>query len=175
MRSTEDGKAWQALIDYHANGSLMGVYGEGLGGKPDVRNFTFGAKVTDIRPDPGPVPLPVLPAAWPSFWRHGQWNEVRARIVGNPPHITTWANGVKMMEWTETELRHPATGSIGLQVHGGGDLTSQFVRYRNIRVKRLAPDNQLTAAEQREGWQLDRKSTRLNSSHIPLSRMPSSA
>src|SRR6185369_17590596 len=35
LRSTEDGKAWQALIDYHEKGSLMGVYGEGLGAKPD--------------------------------------------------------------------------------------------------------------------------------------------
>jgi len=25
-----------------------------------------------------------------------------------------------------------------LQVHGGGDFTKQFVRYRNIRVQRLA-------------------------------------
>ena len=34
LRSTEDGKAYQAMIDYHAGGNLMGVYGEGLGGKP---------------------------------------------------------------------------------------------------------------------------------------------
>ena len=40
LRSTEDGKAWQAMIDYHADGNLMGVYGEGLGGKPSVRNFS---------------------------------------------------------------------------------------------------------------------------------------
>jgi hypothetical protein len=26
---------------------------------------------------------------------------------------------------------------IGMHVHGGGDFTKQFVRYRNIRVKRL--------------------------------------
>jgi hypothetical protein len=31
----------------------------------------------------------------------------------------------------------PAKGHIGLQVHGGGDMTKLFVRYRNIRVKRL--------------------------------------
>ena len=28
-------------------------------------------------------------------------------------------------------------GGIALQVHGGGDYTKQFVRYRNIRVKEL--------------------------------------
>ncbi len=105
-----------------------------------MRNYSFGdtpqeivARITGTPP----TPLPVLPESWPHFWRHGQWNELRARIVGNPPQITTWINGVKLMEWKETELRHPATGGIALQVHGGGDMTKQFVRYRNIRVKRL--------------------------------------
>jgi len=140
LRSTEDGKAWQAMIDYHAGGNLMGIYGEGLGGKPSVRNYSFKDKVTEIVATPAgepPVALPVLPDAWPYFWRHGQWNELRARIVNNPPHITTWINGVKIMEWQEKEVRHPATGAIALQVHGGGDHTKEFVRYRNIQVKRL--------------------------------------
>jgi hypothetical protein len=139
LRSTEDGTAYQAMIDYHGGGNLMGVYGEGgLGGKPSVLNFSFTDKVTVIIPRTNaPVPLPVLPESWPYFWRHGQWNELRARIVNNPPTVTTWINGVKFMEWTETEKRHPDTGSIGLQVHGGGDSTKQFVRYRNVRIKRL--------------------------------------
>lgn len=137
LRSTEDGKAWQAMIDYHANGNLMGVYGEGLGGKPNAANFHFGEKVTEVKAEEAPVPFPVLEASWPLFWRHMEWNELRARIVDNPPHITTWINGVKIMEWQETEVRHPAKGGIALQVHGGGDHTREFVRYRNIRVKRL--------------------------------------
>jgi hypothetical protein len=139
LRSTEDGTAYQAMIDYHANGNLMGVYGEGgLGGKPAVLNFSFTDKVTVIIPQTNsPVPLPVLPESWSFFWRHGQWNELRARIVNNPPTITTWVNGVKFMEWTETQKRHSDTGGIGLQVHGGGDFTKQFVRYRNVRIKRL--------------------------------------
>ena len=139
LRSTENGTAYQAMIDYHKDGNLMGIYGEGgLGGKPSVRNFSFTDQVTVIIAyTNSPVPLPVLPEAWPYFWRHGQWNELRARIVGNPPTITTWINGVKFMEWTETTKRHPDTGGIGLQVHGGGDFTKQFVRYRNIRIKIL--------------------------------------
>ncbi len=139
LRSTEDGKAWQAMIDYHARGNLMGIYGEGLGGKPSVRNFTFDGDVTRIKLVEGPIPFPLPAEQWPQFWKHGQWNELRARIVQNPPTITTWINGVKIMEWTEKELRHPARGSIALQVHGGGDHTRQFVRYRNIRVKPLDP------------------------------------
>lgn len=141
LRSTEDGTAYQAMIDYHSGGNLMGIYGEGaLNAKPSVNNFSFTDKVTVIKENTNsPTPLPVLPDAWPLFWRHGQWNELRARIVNNPPTITTWINGVKFMEWTETSKRHPDTGGIGLQVHGGGDFTKQFVRYRNIRIKKLGP------------------------------------
>lgn len=139
LRSTEDGTAFQAMIDYHGRGNLMGLYGEGkLGAKPSVRNFNFDGDVTKIRvATNAPVPFPVLPESWPHFWRHGQWNELRARIVNNPPHITTWINGVKIMEWQEKEKRHPDTGGIALQVHGGGD-HKELVRYRNIRVKKLS-------------------------------------
>ena len=137
LRSTEDGKAYQAMVDYHGRGNVMGIYGEGIGGFGSS-NYNFDGSPDHIRLRNHPVPLPVLPDAWKHFWRHGQWNELRARIEHNPPHITTWINGVKIMEWTDTEKRLPDKGRIGLQVHGGGDLTKQFVRYRNIRVQRLA-------------------------------------
>lgn len=141
LRSTDDGTAYQAMIDYHANGNLMGIYGEGkLGGRPALANFRILNEVTEIAVSTNaPTALPVLPSSWPFFWRHGQWNELRARIVANPPTITTWINGVKFMEWTEPQKRHPDAGHIALQVHGGGDLTRQFVRYRNIRVRALPP------------------------------------
>ena len=144
LRSTEKGVAYQAMIDYHAGGNLMGIYGEGLGGNPHIRNFEFKQLVTDVSAvkigDPS-VEFPVLVDAWPMLWRADQWNELRARIVGTDlPTITTWINGVKISEWTETTTRHPATGSIGLQVHGGGDpkdYDGKFVRYRNVRVRKL--------------------------------------
>lgn len=137
LRSTEDGKCYQAMIDYHANGNLMGIYGEGLGGKPHVRNFDFLKEVTQIKPHEAPFPLPIAPEKWASFWKHGEWNELKARIESNPPKITTWIKGVKFMEYTDTEKRLPDEGGIALQVHGGGDYTKEFVRYRNIRVKVL--------------------------------------
>ncbi len=138
LRSTDTGKCYQAMIDYHANGNLMGIYGEGLGGKPHVRNFDFLKEVTDIKvTEYKPFPSPVSAADWPKFWKHGEWNEVRARIEGNPPKLTTWIKGVKFMEYQDTEKRLADTGGIALQVHGGGDFTKQFVRYRNVRVKEL--------------------------------------
>src|SRR5262245_41096095 len=139
LRSTDTGKCYQAMIDYHASGNLMGIYGEGLpGGKPNVLNFNFKAKVTDIEvKEYKPFACPVSAEDWPKFWKHGEWNEVRARIEGNPPKITTWIKGVKFMEFQDTEKRLADKGGIALQVHGGGDYTKQFVRYRNIRVKEL--------------------------------------
>ncbi|HUR52890.1 MAG TPA: DUF1080 domain-containing protein [Gemmataceae bacterium] len=138
LRSTDTGKCYQAMIDYHANGNLMGIYGEGIGGKPHVKNFSFLKNVSEMKVDEyKPFPCPVTAADWPKFWKHGEWNEVRARIEGNPPKLTTWIKGVKFMEYQDTEKRLADKGGIALQVHGGGDYTKQFVRYRNIRVKEL--------------------------------------
>ncbi|MBI2807392.1 MAG: DUF1080 domain-containing protein [Planctomycetes bacterium] len=138
LRSTEEGKCYQAMIDYHKNGNLMGIYGEGLpGGQPHVKNFAFLDKVTDIKEIKAPFKLPIKPGDWPKFWKHGQWNEIKARIVGNPPRITTWIKGVKFMDYQDDKKRLAGEGGIALQVHGGGDYTKEFVRYRNIRVKVL--------------------------------------
>jgi hypothetical protein len=136
LRSNDRGQAYQATIDYHENGDLMSVYGEGIGGF-HARNFRFGKKVTEITEVKGAFPLPISPEKWPEFWKHGEWNELRARIVGNPPSVTTWIKGVKFMEFRGDKKLLPDKGSIALQVHGGGDYTKQYVRYRNIRVKEL--------------------------------------
>ncbi len=137
LRSTEDGKAYQYLVDYHKNGSIAGVYGEGLTGKIYQRNFHLQDDPTQIEPYESPFSLPVSPEAWPKFWKHGQWHQFRARIVGNPPKITTWIDGVRFMEFEDTEKRHPDSGSIALQVHGGGDTTGQYVRYRKVSIQEL--------------------------------------
>jgi hypothetical protein len=152
LRSTEDGKAYQAMIDYYKDGNLMGIYGEGIGGF-HYRNYSFLASPDKITAevkgkDKGPTPLPVSPEKWPEFWKHGEWNELKARIEGNPPTVTTWIKGVKFMEWTDDKKRLidvknkiylPDDGGIALQVHGGAPdrFFGKTVRYRNIRVKVL--------------------------------------
>jgi hypothetical protein len=137
LRSTEKGEAYQAMIDYYKGGNLMGIYGEGLSGNISVRNFDFLDGPEKIKKHEAAFALPVAPEKWAAFWKHREWNELRARIVGNPPKITTWIKGVKFMEFTDKEKRHPDRGAIALQVHGGGDFTKQYVRYRRIRVKVL--------------------------------------
>src|SRR4051812_10084066 len=113
LRSTEKGQAYQAMIDYHAGGNLMGVYGEGIGGFGS-RNFSFKEKVTDIKEEKADFPLPIKPEKWSEFWKHGEWNELAARIEGNPPKITTWIKGVKFMEWKDDSKKErlPAKGGI---------------------------------------------------------------
>ena len=146
LRSTEDGKCYQTLIDYHKDGSLMGIYGEGLGGNPHLRFFSSGytPDAITVHPDRTQSPVPVDAEGWKKLWKVGQWNELRARITGgDKPTITTWINGVKIMEWTEREARLSVRSSMRLQVHGGGspeDYDGKYVRYRNMRVKKLGAD-----------------------------------
>lgn len=135
LRSNEKGQCYQAMVDYHNDGNLMGVYGEGIGGFA-ARNFDTLETPDRIKlREYAPFPLPFAPEEWPRIWKAGKWNELRARIWGNPPTIHTWINGRKIMEWTDTQVRLPDQGSIALQVHGGGDFTAQFVRYRKVRVR----------------------------------------
>ena len=166
LRVSPTGEAYQFIMDYRRGGGLGGVYGEGM--KPGFiaqpfsfldapdRIFTAGLDSPARRfRNQTPVTMPVLPQDWPAFWRHGQWNTFRARIVGNPAHITTWINGVQFVDYTDTISRRPE-GAIALQVHGGlefvngkdwvgvdgskggeTDYTKRYARFRNIRVKEL--------------------------------------
>ena len=151
LRSTEQGKAYQAYIDYHTDGSLMGVYGEGFAKSFSESNFRFLETPDKIKRWDSIFPLPVAPELWPDFWKHGEWHVLRARIVGNPPTIDTWINGVQFMHWTDKEKSLGDKGGIGLQIHGGNfppglELTKLFVRYRNIRIKVLdSPANMLSS------------------------------
>ena len=145
LRSTEDGKAYQAMIDYYEGGNLMGVYGEGIGAF-HFRNYSFlgsPEKIpADIKgKDKGPTrPFrPVPPDEVADYRKAGEWNDVlKARIDLNPPRVTTWIKGVKFMEWTD-DMKRLAEGGIALQVHGGAPerFFGKTVRYRNIRVKVL--------------------------------------
>jgi hypothetical protein len=138
LRCTEDGRAYQAMIDYHPDGNLMGIYGEGIGNFV-ARNFdTLGSPGEIKIRDYPKFPCPFSPEEWKSrIWRADDWNELRARIVGNPPVIHTWINGVKVMEFTDDRKRLPDRGGIGLQLHGKEDSSGRFVRYRNIRLSVL--------------------------------------
>lgn len=118
LRTTETGAAYQVMIDLYPTGTVGGIWGEQLPQTLDVRRFVFGDS-----PDG-------------TLWRPG-WNELRARIIGNPPRITTWLNGVLQIDFQDTERRLPDRGAIALQMHGGDAHGRGAVRFRAIRVTPL--------------------------------------
>jgi hypothetical protein len=76
-------------------------------------------------------------------YKNGQWNEYRVRAVG--PRIQVWVNG-RQVEDLATP-RSSKCGFIGLQVHGVGDRGPFEVRWRNIRLKDLAPEKSAEAQD----------------------------
>jgi hypothetical protein len=115
LRTTPEGAAYQVMIDLYPGGTVGGIWGEQLSPMLDVRRFVFGE----------------TPAG--SRWREG-WNELRARIVGDPPRISTWLNGSLVVDWQDDSRRLPPSGAISLQIHGGEAHGSGAVRFRNIRI-----------------------------------------
>lgn len=115
FRTSGDGTAYQVTIDTHPGGSVGGIWGERFPTTLDRHSFVFGAS----------------PAG--TLWRPG-WNALRARIAGNPPHITTWLNGVLVADFTDTQRRLSDRGPIALQLHDGMSYAQGAVRFRNIRA-----------------------------------------
>ena len=61
----------------------------------------------------------------------GEWNTMRVRAEGD--HVTTWLNGVEMIDLTDEKIGE-GEGSIALQIHDGGGIR---VRWRNLEVVEL--------------------------------------
>lgn len=64
--------------------------------------------------------------------RMGEWNEMRVRVVGS--RVTTWINGVEMIDLDDEGIGRAGEGHIALQIHDGGGIK---VRWRNLRVLEL--------------------------------------
>ncbi len=155
LRSDEAGDAYQVTMDYLPGGTIGGMYGEGLNGV-NGQNNRPGSQPTaaqrasqgqrgsqpqvppsqrlDERPDPN------LP--WVKAWKRETWNQVRARIEGDVPHIQAWINDQQVLDFTDT-ANHAAggitEGPIAIQIHGGPDrwVPGGFWRWRVIAVKEL--------------------------------------
>ena len=69
-------------------------------------------------------------------YKNDQWNKYRVLAVG--PRIQVWINDVKVEDLTDEASSQ--CGFIGLQVHGVGDRGPFEVRWRNIKIKDLAPE-----------------------------------
>lgn len=81
LRSNERGQAYQYMVDYHDNGNLAGIYGEGLPGGLHLRNYDITDDVTHIQVKEADFSCPITAEQWPELWTHGERNELRARIA----------------------------------------------------------------------------------------------
>jgi hypothetical protein len=118
LRSNENGQAYQVMLDYLEGGNIGGIYGERLEGVKPMRS-----------------------QGWEKVWKKDDWNALRARIEGNPPHIQVWLNATKITDFQDT-ANHAAGGAedgmIAVQVHGGKRwVENGYHRFRNIAVKEL--------------------------------------
>ncbi len=115
LRTREDGMGYQITIDYRKDGYIGSLYAPAEGG------FIQANKL------------------WENYFRKGKWNKLRARIEGQPAHVQAWLNDIKTIDFKDNRNRFPASGYIGLQVHGGADAwgDTSRARYRNIRIKEL--------------------------------------
>ena len=173
-RKMDDWTGFQVLIDHRESGSVGGFFGNGLASFMAVP-FKFKAlkdasgKQIGIQLDTPETSIePVLPeqvkrldyAAKPEdflkAWKWGQWNEIRIRVVGAMPVITTWVNGVKIAQLNTATMQSPnydakavlnflgPRGHIALEVHDNDAVFKDArwgkgaqARYRKIRIKEL--------------------------------------
>ncbi len=161
LRSTEMGQCFQMMVDYHDNGNIGHIYGEGSGAfnnRPfDIDGvYDDGKKLTGFTTKPhknAPADQQghtITGDAWIKAWKLGEWNTAKVRVVGANPKITTWLNGVKVSEIDMNSFKHEKydkkkvsqllgiEGRIAVQVHGGtGWPKGAKCRWKNIKVKRL--------------------------------------
>jgi len=84
-----------------------------------------------------PVLTPIFDLAkWPTIWKPTEFNEIRARVEGNPPHMQVWISGLQVMDYTDVMKRTEIaeSGPLAIQVHGGPDRwkANGSVQFRNI-------------------------------------------
>ena len=159
VRGNDQGKCFQMMVDYHDKGNIGHIYGEGTGGfnnRPFDVNGLYSAEeeliglTTKSLETEFTQQYTITGESWVQAWKLGDWNTARLRVVGNPPQITTWINGVKVSEFDGNNFEHPRydwvkvaeelgdEGRIAVQVHGGkGWPEGAKCRWRNIQVTLL--------------------------------------
>jgi len=118
LRVQPDVSSYQVTIDYRPDGELGAIYSPTNGG------FLTHCKEGE------------------SYWKKGEYNNVRAIIKGQPAKIKAWINGKKVADYTDTLVdgkeRVPETGYVGIQVHPGDSWgKGNKVYFRKIIIKEL--------------------------------------
>lgn len=64
----------------------------------------------------------------------GEWNDYRIRAEGS--RIQIWLNGVRTVDYTETEPGIEMTGMIAVQIHGNA---TSIVHYKDLLIEEFKP------------------------------------
>jgi hypothetical protein len=146
-------------VDHYNNGHVGLIYGEGLGG--------FNPRSVTLNPLGDPAKPTGLAArsrkgldlagfssadgdAFARAWKWAEWNRLKVRVVGHLPRITTWINGVQIIDVDFTRFDHPdfdpekvrnlvgPEGHIAFQIHGGTQRWkgNAKCRWRNITIRK---------------------------------------
>lgn len=140
FRTTAGDRAYQVNIDHLQDAGVGTIYGEGFAQELRYRPYFLSNNGTTATKDPVLTPIFDL-SKWSTIWKPTDFNEIRARVEGNPPHMQVWIAGTQVMDFTDAMQRAEidAQGPLAIQVHGGAErwIPNGSVSFRNIRVKDL--------------------------------------
>jgi MYXO-CTERM domain-containing protein len=141
FRTTEGNRAYQVTIDHMSDSSVGTLWGESFPEQLRAIPYwlTDNGSTAIVAPDRTEEPIFDL-GLWPSIWNPTDFNEIRARVEGNPPHIQVWISDTQVTDFTDSVLRSDVneSGPLAIQVHGGDRWVQDgTVAFRNIRVRDL--------------------------------------
>jgi hypothetical protein len=103
---------------------------EMIGYQADIGEGFYGCLYDESRRDK--ILVAADKAVIASALKLNEWNDYRVRCEGR--HIQIWLNGVKTVDYTETEENIDSNGKIALQIHGGGPAE---VSYKDLVIEPL--------------------------------------
>ena len=140
FRTTAGARAYQVTLDHLADSGVGTIWGEGFAQELSVQPYYLTDMGNTAAAMQGETPMFDV-NQWPSIWHPADFNEVRARVEGNPPQIEVWISNVKVLDFTDAQLRNEIDpqGPLAIQVHGGSErwIVGGTVQFKNIRVRDL--------------------------------------
>ena len=107
LRTTDGNRAYQVTIDHLADSAVGTIWGEAFPEELRVIRYWWTEDGNSASPAPDRHEEPIFDLSqWSSLWDPTAFNEIRARIESNPPHIQVWIAGTKVMDFTDSTLRH---------------------------------------------------------------------
>jgi hypothetical protein len=171
-RRRESWEGFQVLLDHRESGGIGGFFGNGLASFSavpfavrsvrDADGTVVGLQADAAATSAEPVTAEKVErlsyaadvADFLKVWRWADWNQIRVRVVGALPVITTWVNGLKIAELDTATLDSPGYdpdavlgllgthGHIALEVHDNDAIFGEArwsrgaaCRWRNIRIR----------------------------------------